>query len=173
MAKLKDEIQKVQPFAEPEQEAFLNVVRTADVLSRPFEELSKGTGLSATQYNVLRILRGAGKDGLPCGQIVERMITRDPDMTRLLDRLQKRDLIARARDAADRRIVRANITAKGLNLLATLDQPLVEMHRRVLGHMGKRRLAQLIELLEEARGGANDRNSLCDGRQMKDSARRK
>ena len=106
MAKLKDEIQKTEPFAVLEQEAFLNLVRTADALSRRFEEVSKGTGLSATQYNVLRILRGAGTDGLPCGQVIERMITRDPDMTRLLDRLEKRDLIARSRDTCDRRVVR-------------------------------------------------------------------
>jgi len=164
MAKLKDEIRKSQPFAVLEQEASLNVIRTADALSRPFEELARESGLSPTQYNVLRILRGAGAEGLPCGQIVERMITRDPDMTRLLDRLEKRELIARSRDTVDRRVVRATITAGGLDLLSTMDGPILEMHRRQLGHMGKDRLKQLIKLLEEARGGPDDRTSTCEGR---------
>ena len=163
MAKLKDEIGKIQPFALLEQEATLNLLRTADALSRPFEELSKKTGLSATQYNVLRILRGAGDQGLPCGHVVERMITRDPDMTRLLDRLEKRHLIVRSRDAGDRRVVRASISRKGLSLLAGMDEPLLEMHRRQLGHMSKSRLRQLIKLLEEARGGP-ERPTTCDGR---------
>jgi DNA-binding MarR family transcriptional regulator len=164
VAKLKDEIRKALPFAVLEQEASLNVIRTADALSRPFEELAKGTGLSPTQYNVLRILRGAGVEGLPCGQIVERMITRDPDMTRLLDRLEKRELIARSRDARDRRVVRATVTAGGLALLSKLDVPVLEMHRRQLGHMGRNRLKQLIKLLEEARGGPDDGPTTCEGR---------
>lgn len=164
MAKLKDEIGKVQPFALLEQEAMLNLVRTADALSRPFEELSRKTGLSATQYNVLRILRGAGDQGLPCGQVVERMITRDPDMTRLLDRLEKRHLIVRSRDAGDRRVVRASISRRGLSLLSEMDEPLLEMHRRQLGHMGRDKLRELIKLLEDARGGPNNPPARCDGR---------
>jgi len=142
----------------------LNVIRTADALSRQGEEFLQRAGLSTTQYNVLRILRGSGKDGLPCGQVIERMISRDPDMTRLLDRLEKRKLISRSRDTADRRVVRAIITGKGLTLLATLDEPLPDMHRRLLGHMGKARLRQLIALLEEARRGTDDRPSTCEGR---------
>ncbi len=91
------------------------------------------------------------------------MITRDPDMTRMLDRLEKRHLIARSRDADDRRVVRASISRKGLSLLAELDEPVLEMHRRQLGHMGKSRLRQLIKLLEEARGDSNAPPSTCDG----------
>jgi DNA-binding MarR family transcriptional regulator len=164
VAKLKDEIRKLKPFAVLEEEVFLNVLRTADALSRQAEGMIQNAGLSATQYNVLRILRGAGSKGLPCGQVVERMITRDPDMTRLLDRLEKRELISRARDSADRRVVRAKIASAGLQLLATLDAPLPAMHRRMLGHMGKDRLRQLITLLEEARRGTEDRPTTCDGR---------
>jgi DNA-binding MarR family transcriptional regulator len=163
VAKLKDEIRKSQAFSVLEQEAALNVFRTADALSRGFEELAKGTGLSGTQYNVLRILRGAGENGLPCGQVIEQMITRDPDMTRLLDRLEKRELIARSRDTCDRRVVRAKIAANGLALLSTLDRPIVEMHRRQLGHMGKDRLKQLIKLLEEARSSSHEKPTTCDG----------
>jgi DNA-binding MarR family transcriptional regulator len=164
VAKLKDEIRKSKPFAVLEEEAFLNVLRTADALSRQAESLIQHAGLSTTQYNVLRILRGAGNGGLPCGQVVERMITRDPDMTRLLDRLEKRKLISRARDTADRRVVRAKIASAGLELLATLDQPLPAMHRKMLGHMGKERLRQLITLLEEVRRGTEERPSTCDGK---------
>lgn len=164
VAKLKDEIRKAKPFAVIEQEALLNLVRTADALSRQFEEVFRGTDLSPTQYNVLRILRGAGEDGLPCGQVVERMITRDPDMTRLLDRLEKRSLITRSRDPGDRRVVRAMITASGLDLLAALDRPLLDMHRRQLGHMSRDRLRELIKLLEEARVGPDGRPGMCDGR---------
>jgi DNA-binding MarR family transcriptional regulator len=163
VAKLKDEIRKSKPFAVLEEEAFLNVIRTADALSRQAEGFLQDAGLSKTQYKVLRILRGAGGEGLPCGQIVERMITRDPDMTRLLDRLEKRELITRARGSADRRVVKAKISAKGLAILAALDLPLPEMHRRLLGHMGKERLRQLIALLEEARCQPEDRQSTCDG----------
>jgi DNA-binding MarR family transcriptional regulator len=106
--------------------------------------------LSATQYNVLRILRGA-PDGLPCGEIADRMITRDPDVTRLLDRLEKRGLISRWREAKDRRMVLAGITADGLKLLARLDEPVTQTHRKQLGHLGKDRLRALAAMLEAAR----------------------
>src|SRR5580765_7777125 len=95
---LGEEIKKVRPFESVEQEALLNLVRTADVLAGQIAELFKPSGLSATRYNVLRILRGAGPDGLPCGEVAARMITRDPDVTRVLDRMEKRKLIARRRD---------------------------------------------------------------------------
>ncbi|MFZ0815857.1 MAG: MarR family transcriptional regulator, partial [Candidatus Sulfotelmatobacter sp.] len=110
----------------------------------------KTEGLSANQYNVLRILRGSTA-GLPCGEIARRMITRDPDITRLLDRLEKRGLISRWREAADRRLVMARITREGLKLLDRLDEPVEAAHRRQLGHMGRKRLETLIELLSAAR----------------------
>jgi DNA-binding MarR family transcriptional regulator len=140
-------------FSSIEEEAFLNLVQTADAMIRPVEALFKPTGLSATQFNVLNILRSAGAGGMPCGRICEQMITRDPDMTRLLDRLEKRQLIQRSRGSDDRRVVRACITPTALALLATLDQPLKEVHRRQLQHMNHERLRALIELLEQARGG--------------------
>jgi DNA-binding MarR family transcriptional regulator len=133
-----------------EEAAFLDLLRTADMLSRSAVAVLKREGLSPTSYNVLRILRGTPA-GLPCGEIGNRMITRDPDITRLLDRLEKRGLIARGRDSQDRRVVMARITSPGLKVLARLDAPVLEMHRKLLGHMGRERLQQLAELLREAR----------------------
>src|SRR5690242_16900789 len=130
----------------PEEAAFLELVRTTDLLSRGLVRVLKTEELSATQYNVLRILRGAPL-GLPCGEIANRMITRDPDVTRLLDRLKKRGLIARKRDPKDRRTVMGQITRAGLDLLGRLDAPVVEMHRSQLGHLGRQRLRDLAQLL--------------------------
>lgn len=110
----------------------------------------KAEELSATQYNVLRILRGT-PDGLPCGEIANRMITRDPDVTRLLDRLERRKLIQRGRDPKDRRTVMAKITHQGQQLLGRLDEPIVEVHRKQLGHLGPESLRALAKLLLEAR----------------------
>jgi DNA-binding MarR family transcriptional regulator len=129
-----------------EEIAFLELLRTTDTLSRGLIAILKTWDLSANQYNVLRILRGATA-GLPCGEITRRMITRDPDITRLLDRLEKRELIFRWREATDRRMVMARITQEGLKLLARLDEPVEAAHRKQLGHMGRKRLATLIELL--------------------------
>jgi len=134
----------------PEETAFLDLIRTCDLLSRRPALLLKDEDLSSTQYNVLRILRGA-LDGLPCGEIASRMITRDPDVTRLLDRLEKRGLILRWRETKDRRVVLVRITPEGLKLLARLDEPVEEMHRRQLGHLGQNRLSTLTELLAAAR----------------------
>lgn len=133
-----------------EETAFLELLRTAEALSYPLVQVLKARDLSATQYNVLRILRGA-PEGLTCGEVGERMITRDPDITRLLDRLEKRKLIVRARDSKDRRVVLTRITPDGLETLAELDGPVEETHRRTLGHMGSERLEQLSVLLAECR----------------------
>jgi DNA-binding MarR family transcriptional regulator len=130
--------------------AFLDLLRTTDMLSRGLVEILKAEGLSSTQYNVLRILRGA-PEGLPCGEIASRMITRDPDITRLLDRMEKRGLISRCRETKDRRMVMARITPEGLKLLGRLDEPVEEGHRRQLGHLGRDRLRALTELLQVAR----------------------
>jgi DNA-binding MarR family transcriptional regulator len=141
---------KVRREACPEEGAFLELLRTTDQLSRGLVPLLKAEELSPTQYNVLRILRGA-LEGLPCGEIGQRMITRDPDITRLLDRLEKRGLIARWRDSSDRRMVLARITPEGLRMLARLDRPVQEGHRKQLGHLGRERLRSLCELLRVAR----------------------
>ena len=134
-----------------EQEAYLSLLRTADVLARGAEEAIKPYGLSGTQYNVLRILRGAGPSGLCCREAAERMLTHDPDITRLLDRLERRGLIVRARASTDRRVITVRITPEGLRILVKLDKPIEECHRRQLGHLGPRRLEQLIDLLNSAR----------------------
>jgi DNA-binding MarR family transcriptional regulator len=134
----------------PEEAALLDLVRTCDLLSRGPAQVLKREDLSGTQYNVLRILRGA-PEGLACGEIASRMITRDPDITRLLDRLEKRALISRCRETKDRRTVMARITPEGLKLLARLDEPIKEVHRKQLGHLGQERLRALAELLRLAR----------------------
>jgi DNA-binding MarR family transcriptional regulator len=134
----------------PEETAFLELLRTTDMLSRGLVRVLKAEDLSSTQYNVLRILRGS-PDGLPCGEIASRMITRDPDITRLLDRLEKRALISRCRETKDRRMVMARITPEGLKLLARLDEPVQEGHRKQLGHLGRERLRALTQLLQAAR----------------------
>ena len=114
----------------PEERLFLVILKTADALGQEAEQLTKSIGLTATQYNVLRILRGAGSDGLPCRGIGERMISRDPDMTRLLDRMEKGGLITRARQKDDRRVVETQITEAGLTLLQKLDQPMRDLHEK-------------------------------------------
>ena len=134
----------------PEEVAFLDLLRTTEMLSRPLAQVLKPEDISATQYNVLRVLRGA-PEGLTCGEIANRMITRDPDITRLLDRLEKRGLVSRCRETADRRMVLTRIAPEGLALLARLDQPVLEAHRRQLGHLGRNRLRALAELLSACR----------------------
>src|ERR1039458_5006171 len=131
--------------AGPEEAAFVDLLRTTDLLSRSLIAVLKAEDLSMTQYNVLRILRGA-IEGLPCGEIANRMITRDPDITRLLDRLEKRGLISRCRQTKDRRMVMVRITPEGLKLLARLDEPVRAMRRSQLGHLGRERLRGLTEV---------------------------
>jgi DNA-binding MarR family transcriptional regulator len=143
---------KARREGSPEEAAYLDLLRTADVLTRGAIDVLKADELSTTQYNVLRILRGSPQ-GLTCGEIASRMITRDPDVTRLLDRMEKRGLISRARESRDRRLVLARITPQGLKLVNRLDEPVQKIHRRQLGHMGKDRLQTLAELLAAARSG--------------------
>lgn len=138
----------------PEEVTFLELCRTTDILSRRVSEVLRAEELSPNQYNVLRILRGA-PEGLPCGEIGSRMITRDPDITRLLDRLEKRGLIVRSREVRDRRRVMARIERAGLHLLARLEEPVREAHRSQLGHLGQENLRKLNRLLEMARDRAS------------------
>ncbi len=133
-----------------EESAFLDLLRTTDMLSRGLVTVLKAEDLSSTQYNVLRILRGA-PEGLPCGEIANRMITRDPDVTRLLDRLEKRGLISRCRETKDRRTVKVRIAPQGLQVLARLDETVQSAHRQQLGHLGRARLQELTELLRISR----------------------
>ena len=134
-----------------QEQVFVALWRTADALTRGPEALLKTAGLSGTQYNVLRILRGAGAAGLACREVGCRLISRDPDITRLLDRLERRGLITRTREQKDRRVVKTFITGKGLQILAKLDAPVREMHRRQLRHLPPAKLRQLLRLLELAR----------------------
>lgn len=141
---------KARQAPSAEEVVYLDLLRTSDILSRRPAQVLKSADLSSHQYNVLRILRGSPQ-GLPCGEIANRMITRDPDITRLLDRLERRGLISRCRETKDRRMVMARITAEGLKLLAGLDEPVQQTHREQLGHMGRERLKTLTELLRESR----------------------
>jgi DNA-binding MarR family transcriptional regulator len=150
---LAEEIGKRTAFESPEQEAFLNLVRTREALAADFDTLFRAHGLSHSQYNVLRIVRGHGRAGVPCQQIVAHMISREPDVTRLIDRLEAAGLVARERSIEDRRVVRVTLTPEGAALLRRLDRPLAELHRRQLGHLGPRKLRMLSRLLVEARHG--------------------
>lgn len=150
--RLADEIRQTKPFGSLAEEALLNVHRTASLLALAFAEALKPYGLTETQYNILRILRGAGKAGLSCQEIGARMIAREPDITRLLDRLERRKLIDRARSAKDRRVVVSRITDEGLKTLSLLDPAARNLPKKILGRLGDRELRELIALLEKARG---------------------
>ena len=148
---LRAEIQQTRPFGSVAQEAFLNLVRTAAVLEHAFEDALKPFGVTATQYNVLRILGGAGKAGLCRNDVRGRMITPVPDTTRLLDRLEERGYVERSRESEDRRYVTARISAAGLELLRRMEGPVAELHEAHLGHMSEPELRRLTALLERAR----------------------
>jgi MarR family transcriptional regulator, organic hydroperoxide resistance regulator len=139
-----------------ENRVFIALLKAADAVSQEAEQLFRSQGLTGAQYNVLRILRGAEPDGLPCRGIGDRMISHDPDMTRLLDRMDKRGLIVRKRQTDDRRVVKTRITSKGLELLNTLDQPVRDLHKRQFRHIIAGRLKALAQLLEEALAPQND-----------------
>jgi DNA-binding MarR family transcriptional regulator len=151
------ELKQTRPFRSRAEEAALNLIRTADLLKRASAELLRAHDLTSAQYNVLRILRGAlnerdeRKRARTCGDIGARLVTYEPDVTRLLDKLVKQGLVERERDDQDRRVVHSRITRKGLDLLARLDEPSVALLERRLGRLGQDRLAALIELLEAIR----------------------
>jgi DNA-binding MarR family transcriptional regulator len=141
---------KPKPGFCPEEVTYLEMLRTVEALSHRFAQVLKTGDLSSTQYNVLRILRGA-PEGLPCGEIGNRMVTRDSDITRLLDRLEKRALISRCRESRDRRTVVTRISPDGLELLARLDEPMRAAHRERMGNLGAEQLSLLSDLLRVAR----------------------
>ncbi|MEX2467891.1 MAG: MarR family transcriptional regulator [Gemmatimonadota bacterium] len=148
---LRDEIQQRRPFQSREQEAFLSIGRTWALLDHALSEMLKPHGVTATQYNALRILRGAKDVGLSRSEITERMVARVPDATRLLDRLERTGLIDRQRDPADRRFVKARITGQGLALLDELDDGTQTLHREHLGCVSQEDLDTLIGLLARIR----------------------
>lgn len=151
MTTLRDEIKQGRPFGSLEQEAHLSIERTAAMLGHAFSEALKPYGITGTQYNVLRILRGAGEEGLCRNEVRERMVAQVPDATRLLDRMEAAGLIRRERSAADRRYVTTRITDAGLRLVNELDAPTEALHRRLLGHLSEDELATLVRLLGKAR----------------------
>jgi DNA-binding MarR family transcriptional regulator len=148
---LHQEIKRSKPFESLEEEAFLNLQRTSDFLTRKVIDVFKPFGITPPQYNVLRILRGAGENGLITREIGERMLTYVPDATRMLDRLESRNLICRERGVEDRRLVTACITPQGFELLADLDGKIQNFHKDILGGCNEDELRQLIEILEKLR----------------------
>ena len=151
MAGLKSEIAQERPFSSDEEEAVLNLMRTSDCVQRVFQRRTRDWGVTSTQYNVLRILRGSGTQGLTCSAIGERMITAEPDITRLLARLKAMKLIMQQRDKQDRRVVWTHISAAGLELLGKMDTVIEQIPRDLLGHLDRKDLTNFIRLLELAR----------------------
>ena len=149
--KLQAEIGQTKPFALIEEEAALNIIRTAEILQGAMADFLKEYDLSPVQYNVLRILRGAGNEGATCSQIGERLLTRDPDITRLLDRMDARGLLVRERSSEDRRVVITRISQAGLALVDSIDRPLRAMNMSKLGKFEPGALADLISGLERVR----------------------
>jgi DNA-binding MarR family transcriptional regulator len=156
MAALKEEIAQQQPFSSIEEEALLNIMRTSDCLHRAIQRRTRHWGVTSTQYNVLRILRGAQPEGLTCSAIGERMITAVPDITRLLGRMKVLKLIRQQRDKRDRRVVWTQISAAGLELLGKMDDEISRMPGELLGHLKGEEISEFIRLLEVARKNCGD-----------------
>ena len=148
---LRDELKQTKGWNSLEEEAALNLARTSAVLEHALAQALKPYDVTPTQYNVLRILRGAGPDGLCRNEVGARLVRRVPDVTRLLDRMEETGLIARERGGDDRRYVTTRIEPKGLALLQRLDGEICAIHRRNLGHLDKKELRKLIDLLTAAR----------------------
>ncbi|MFP5235178.1 MAG: MarR family winged helix-turn-helix transcriptional regulator [Acidobacteriota bacterium] len=165
MPKLKDEIQQSRPFSSQAEEALLNLFRTADCLQRDMQRAIRKHGLTSTQYNVLRILRGAGPQGLTCSAISERMIASDPDITRLLGRLQHMGFIRQQRDKHDRRIRWTTIAPAGLHLLDDIEPLVQRLPGDYLGHLSTAEISEFIRLLELARKHCGDAAAAvsCEG----------
>lgn len=155
---IRTEIKQTKPFPSPHQEAVVSLIRTADLLRRVTSDVVEPLGITAQQYNVLRILRGAGTDGLPTLEIAERMIEQTPGITRLIDRLEAKKLVARERSSSDRRCVYCRITPAGLELLGRLDAPVEAAAGHSLHSLTKRELAQLVELLDRVRTRINQQS---------------
>lgn len=149
-SQLQQELKKSVPFDSLEQEAVINILRTNDQFQNRFGRLFRQHGLTMSQYNILRILRGAGEP-LPSLAIGNRMIQVVPAITGLIDRLEKRELVERCRCTKDRRVVYVSITDVGLEILDQLEEPVSELHKQLAGHLSEEELRQLSRLLEKAR----------------------
>jgi DNA-binding MarR family transcriptional regulator len=164
LCSLKTEIAQQRSFSGPAEETLLNLARTADCLQRAMQNSTRRWNITATQYNVLRILRGAHPHGLSCSVIGDRMVTADPDITRLLARLKTLRLIRQERDKRDRRVLLTFISSDGLSLLAEMDETVSQFPTQMLGHLGEDNLRTLIDLLERARLHCDPRaRPTCDG----------
>lgn len=152
-SQLQRDLKKKNPFDQPEAEIYLNLRRTHALLHSDFTALFRKFDITETQYNVLRILAGAG-EGLPSLEISTRMVTQTCDITRLLDRMQDADLVERNRTSQDRRVVTVLITARGQKVLKQLERPVTELHESQLGHLSLKDQRQLIRLLEKARNAS-------------------
>ncbi len=148
---LQSELVQKTPFEHPEVELFLSLVRATDALCRQPSQILKKAGLSGPQYNVLRILRGAGAAGLPCGDIGARMVTHDSDITRLLNRLESKKWVKRAKKSNDRRCITTHITATGLALLKSLDEPITQTHLHQLGFLPENEMHKILDCLARIR----------------------
>lgn len=148
--RLQQELKKKHPFESLEQEVNLNIIRTSDQFQNRFGKLFREFGLTSSQYNVLRILRGEGTP-MPCLEIADRMLQVVPAITGLIDRLEKQELVRRDRCTEDRRVVYIDITRKGNELLDQLDEPVAQMHEKLVGHLTKAELKELSRLLEKCR----------------------
>ncbi len=146
-----EELKQTAPLSSRQEEAALNIMRTADALKRGLDLLLKRHGITPSQYNVLRILRGAGARGLHCSAIAERMITAEPDITRLLMRMERLGLLERRRDGNDRRMVTAIATARGLQILDDAEVPLRALQRHQFSLLSDRGIEALITGLEKVR----------------------
>ena len=153
--KLRAELKQSKPFSSLAEEAILNLERTADCFRREFQKALKPHGITQTQYNVLRILRGAQPDGLTCSELGERLVSSDPDITRLLERMKRQGLITRQRATVDKRVIVARIAPAGLTLLHSIVPLLDERIRHSLAHMDSPAQETLINLLEDARAPYN------------------
>ena len=151
MSQLASELKQTKPFTSPVQEAVLSIKRTAALLELRLAELLRPYGVTPTQYNVLRILRGAGADGLPRCEVQGRLVAPVADTTRLLDRLEKMGLVSRARNTEDRRVVTSKITPRGLALLDKVAAPLRQFEENEVGQVSDARLRTLIGVLDEVR----------------------
>lgn len=149
-SRLQSELKKKHPFETPEIEAVLNIMRTSDQFENRFGKLFREYGLTSSQYNVLRILRGEGKP-MPCLEIADRMVQVVPAITGLIDRLEKQELVRRERSAEDRRVIYITLTRKAINLLAEIDKPDIDLHKQLIGHLTKKELKELNRLLVKSR----------------------
>jgi len=138
-----------RPFREGR--AVVSLLKTVDYINQLSSETMDPFGVTSQQYNILRILRGAGKEGLPTLELANRMLVHSPGVTRLIDRLEKKLLVNRERSSSDRRVVKCKITEKGIHLLKKMDQPVADMNRRIVQNLNQKQLEHLVDLLNQIR----------------------